>query len=236
MRLTRSGGQAAAGPQEWFTGTVFIDGIRTPDEQSAVGCAHVRFAPAHVPPGTTTPRARPSTSLTASGTSPAAAGRSRRSAPATSSTSTWRGALARRHTGPVHGSHRDPGGRRERRRRHLARARHRRRPPKLTPAPERTSPPTPGSRVIGCLASVAGHFHEHRAVDHARTYGASRPPGPRPTPSPRPSTATSTRPSSTRSSRSLRPAAPSWPRWPSPGCAVQARRRLPHRRPPSPVT
>lgn len=45
MRLTRSGGQTAAGPREWFTGTVFIDGIRTPDEQSAVGCAHVRFAP-----------------------------------------------------------------------------------------------------------------------------------------------------------------------------------------------
>ncbi len=45
MKLTRSGGQTAAGPQEWFTGTVFIDGVRNPDEQSAVGCAHVRFAP-----------------------------------------------------------------------------------------------------------------------------------------------------------------------------------------------
>ena len=34
-----------AGPQEWFTGTVFVEGVRNPDEQTAVGCAHVRFAP-----------------------------------------------------------------------------------------------------------------------------------------------------------------------------------------------
>jgi quercetin dioxygenase-like cupin family protein len=45
MRLTKSGGQTAPGPQDWFTGTVYIDGIRNPDDQSAIGCAHVRFAP-----------------------------------------------------------------------------------------------------------------------------------------------------------------------------------------------
>ncbi|UZN03307.1 cupin domain-containing protein [Cellulomonas sp. S1-8] len=45
MRLTRSGGQTAAGRQDWFTGTVHIDGIREPDDRSAVGSAHVRFAP-----------------------------------------------------------------------------------------------------------------------------------------------------------------------------------------------
>ena len=45
MKLTRSGGQTASGPESWFTGTVFIDGIRNPDDQSAVGCAHVRFSP-----------------------------------------------------------------------------------------------------------------------------------------------------------------------------------------------
>ena len=45
MKFTRSGGQTAAGPQEWFTGTVFVDGIRNPDEQSSIGCAHVRFTP-----------------------------------------------------------------------------------------------------------------------------------------------------------------------------------------------
>lgn len=45
MRFTKSGGETAVGPQDWFTGTVYIDGIRNPDEQSAVGCAHVRFTP-----------------------------------------------------------------------------------------------------------------------------------------------------------------------------------------------
>ena len=45
MKFTQSGGQTAVGPADWFTGTVYIDGIRNPDEQSAVGCAHVRFTP-----------------------------------------------------------------------------------------------------------------------------------------------------------------------------------------------
>ena len=45
MKFTQSSGQTAAGPTDWFTGTVFIDGIRKPDVQSAVGCAHVRFTP-----------------------------------------------------------------------------------------------------------------------------------------------------------------------------------------------
>jgi len=45
MRFTKSGGESVPGPADWFTGTVFIDSIRNPDEQSAVGCAHVRFAP-----------------------------------------------------------------------------------------------------------------------------------------------------------------------------------------------
>lgn len=45
MKFTPSGGASAPGPEDWFTGTVFIDGIRNPDEQSAVGAAHVRFTP-----------------------------------------------------------------------------------------------------------------------------------------------------------------------------------------------
>lgn len=31
------------GPATWFTGTVLVDTIRNPDEQTAIGCAHVRF-------------------------------------------------------------------------------------------------------------------------------------------------------------------------------------------------
>ena len=45
MNFTQSGGQTAAGPDDWFTGTVYIDTIRNPDAQTAIGCAHVRFAP-----------------------------------------------------------------------------------------------------------------------------------------------------------------------------------------------
>ena len=35
----------APGPAATFTGTVLVDAVRSPDEQSAIGCAHVRFAP-----------------------------------------------------------------------------------------------------------------------------------------------------------------------------------------------
>src|SRR3954469_21934122 len=45
MRYTQSSRATAQGPADWFTGTVFIDPIKDPDEQSAVGCAHVRFTP-----------------------------------------------------------------------------------------------------------------------------------------------------------------------------------------------
>lgn len=45
MKVTPSGGQTAHGPASQFTGEVLIDGIRSPDQQSAIGCAHVRFTP-----------------------------------------------------------------------------------------------------------------------------------------------------------------------------------------------
>src|SRR3978361_700314 len=45
MKYKKSGGQTATGPHDWFTGTVQIDGIRNPDDLSAIGCAHVRFSP-----------------------------------------------------------------------------------------------------------------------------------------------------------------------------------------------
>ena len=45
MKYTRSGNESGAGPEACFTGSVYIDGVRNPDDQSAIGCAHVRFAP-----------------------------------------------------------------------------------------------------------------------------------------------------------------------------------------------
>lgn len=46
MKLLQNGTlPTMQGPADWFTGTVYIDGIRQGDEQSSVGVAHVRFAP-----------------------------------------------------------------------------------------------------------------------------------------------------------------------------------------------
>lgn len=45
MKITKSSGKTGQGPADWFTGTVFIDPVRNPDEQTSIGCAHVRFSP-----------------------------------------------------------------------------------------------------------------------------------------------------------------------------------------------
>ncbi len=45
MEITRNTADTGRGPAEWFTGTVYIDGIQSPDEDSDLSCAHVRFTP-----------------------------------------------------------------------------------------------------------------------------------------------------------------------------------------------
>lgn len=45
MKIIKSTRATIPGPKDWFTGTVFIDPLKDPDAQSAVGCAHVRFTP-----------------------------------------------------------------------------------------------------------------------------------------------------------------------------------------------
>ena len=45
MKLTKSSRPTIKGPADWFTGDVYIDSLKDPDEQSVVGCAHVRFTP-----------------------------------------------------------------------------------------------------------------------------------------------------------------------------------------------
>jgi quercetin dioxygenase-like cupin family protein len=45
MKYTQNGGQTVHGPENWFTGDVLIDFVRNPDENTAIGCAHVRFTP-----------------------------------------------------------------------------------------------------------------------------------------------------------------------------------------------
>jgi quercetin dioxygenase-like cupin family protein len=45
MKITHNGVKTGNGPADWFTGDVYIDTIRNPDDQTAIGCAHVRFTP-----------------------------------------------------------------------------------------------------------------------------------------------------------------------------------------------
>lgn len=45
MKVITSTRSTATGPTDWFTGSVLIDPISDTDEQSVVGCAHVRFTP-----------------------------------------------------------------------------------------------------------------------------------------------------------------------------------------------
>jgi quercetin dioxygenase-like cupin family protein len=56
MKFIKRGGESAFGPDDGFTGTVYIDGIRNPDGQSAVGCAYVRFIPGARTAGRTHPK------------------------------------------------------------------------------------------------------------------------------------------------------------------------------------
>jgi quercetin dioxygenase-like cupin family protein len=45
VKITPATRPIGHGHADWFTGDVLIDSLRDPDEQSAIGCAHVRFAP-----------------------------------------------------------------------------------------------------------------------------------------------------------------------------------------------
>lgn len=45
MKYIQSGGTTATGPDDWFTGTVYIDNVQSPGEESTLSCAHVRFTP-----------------------------------------------------------------------------------------------------------------------------------------------------------------------------------------------
>jgi quercetin dioxygenase-like cupin family protein len=45
MKVTRVTKDTNPGPKDWFTGSVYIDGIRNPDDQSTIGAANVHFTP-----------------------------------------------------------------------------------------------------------------------------------------------------------------------------------------------
>jgi quercetin dioxygenase-like cupin family protein len=45
MRIIRNSSETMAGPSEWFTGSVYIDSVATPSEQSRVQANSVHFSP-----------------------------------------------------------------------------------------------------------------------------------------------------------------------------------------------
>ncbi len=45
MKITRNSTETAAGPSEWFTGSVYIDGIAAPSNGSRISASSVHFTP-----------------------------------------------------------------------------------------------------------------------------------------------------------------------------------------------
>jgi quercetin dioxygenase-like cupin family protein len=45
MKITKSESPTQPGPKDWFSGQVFIDSIRNPDDQTRIGAASVHFTP-----------------------------------------------------------------------------------------------------------------------------------------------------------------------------------------------
>jgi quercetin dioxygenase-like cupin family protein len=45
MQITRNSLDTATGPEDWFTGTVFIDAVAVPSEPSRLSAASVHFTP-----------------------------------------------------------------------------------------------------------------------------------------------------------------------------------------------
>ena len=45
MHITRNSIETAAGPSEWFTGSVYVDAVATPSAASAVSASSVHFTP-----------------------------------------------------------------------------------------------------------------------------------------------------------------------------------------------
>jgi quercetin dioxygenase-like cupin family protein len=45
MQITRNVNETAAGPNDWFTGAVFIDSVATPSDGSRLSASRVHFTP-----------------------------------------------------------------------------------------------------------------------------------------------------------------------------------------------
>ena len=63
MQITRNSLDTAVGPEDWFTGSVYVDAVASPSAASRLARAASTSRPAPAPPGTRTRTARRSGSL-----------------------------------------------------------------------------------------------------------------------------------------------------------------------------
>ena len=127
MQITRNSLDTAAGPEDWFTGSVYIDAVATPSADSRLSASSVHFTPGartawHTHPNGQTIFVTEGLGLAqrrggAIEVDPARRPRLLRAG---------RGALARRGAESLHDPPRDAPGRRGRQPRGLGRPRHRR--------------------------------------------------------------------------------------------------------------
>ena len=87
MQITRNSLDTAAGPSDWFTGTVYIDAVAAPSGASRVSASSVHFTPGARTAWHTHPNGQTIWVLEGIGVWSAAAQRSSSSAPATASSS-----------------------------------------------------------------------------------------------------------------------------------------------------
>ena len=87
MQITKNATKTLPGPREWFSGDVFIDTVAAPTGPSRLGAAMVHFTPGARTAWHTHPFGQTIYITEGVGGASAAAGRSRRSAPATVSSS-----------------------------------------------------------------------------------------------------------------------------------------------------
>jgi hypothetical protein len=45
MQITRNGVETAAGPGDWFTGSVYLDAVAAPSDASRLSATSVHFTP-----------------------------------------------------------------------------------------------------------------------------------------------------------------------------------------------
>ena len=128
MQITRNSLDTAAGPEDWFTGSVYIDAVAAPSDGSRLSASSVHFTPGARTAWHTHPNGQTIWVIEGVGLCQRRGGADRGDPPRRPRLlRARRGALARRGAEPLHGTPRDARGRRRGQLRDLGRPRQRRR-------------------------------------------------------------------------------------------------------------